>query len=115
MLLTQETLPKSTVRLSLWLFGKPAWEIERLEGSDVDVRLLDEIAQLGEEFSARLKHVSEIGRKLLNAGWDGYGLLYDLDFMKDITLEEAKAELKALGIDENEVSLTEEEIEEDEV
>jgi hypothetical protein len=100
--------------LSLWLFGKPAWEIERLEGSEVDVRLLDEIARHGEEMSKWLKHVSEIGRKLLNAGWEGCGLLYDLDFFKDTSLEEAKAELKRLGIDETDVSLMEEEIEDGE-
>lgn len=75
--------------------------------------MLNEISKCGEEIKTRLVRVSQIGRTLLNAGWDGCGLLYDLDFLKEVTLEEAKAELKALGINESEITLDEEDLEDE--
>ena len=96
------------VTVSLFLFGKPAWEIEGLEGSPVDLELLDAIAGCGQELSARLARAAELGRRLVASGWEGYGLLYDVEFYKAVRLKDAEEELRALGIEPDEVSLREE-------
>ncbi len=99
---------KPLVTVSVFLFGKPAWEIEGLEGSPVDLELLGAIAACGQELSRRLMRVAELGKKLVEKGWEGYGLLYDVEFYKGITLMDAEEELKALGIEPDEVSMREE-------
>lgn len=99
---------KPLVTISVFLFGKPAWEIDRLEGSPVDLELLDEIASCGQELSRRLARATELGKKLVEGGWEGVGLLYDIDFYKTISLKDAEEELKVLGIEPDEVSIREE-------
>ncbi len=96
------------VTISVFLFGKPAWEIDRLEGSPVDLELLDEIAACGQELSRRLARAAELGRKLVERGWEGVGLLYDLEFYKGISLRDAEEEMKAIGVEPDEVSIREE-------
>jgi len=96
------------VTISVFLFGKPAWEIDRLEGTPVDFQLLDEIASCGQALNRRLARAAEIGRKLVERGWEGVGLLYDVDFYKEISLKDAEEELKSLGIEPDEVSIREE-------
>lgn len=96
------------VTVSIFLFGKPAWEIDGLEGSPVDLELLDAIALCGQELSRRLTRAAELGRKLVAKGWEGYGLLYDVEFYKTSTLKDAEEELKVLGIEPDEVSIREE-------
>ena len=95
------------VTVSVFLFGKPAWEIDSLEGADVDVKLLDEVSACGEELFRRLTRAAQIGKKLLDNGWEGCGLLYDMDFYKEISLKEAEQELQATGIGLDEVSIRE--------
>jgi hypothetical protein len=99
---------KSLVTVSLFLFGKPAWEIEGLEGSPVDLELLSAIASCGRELNMRLTRAAELGKMLMASGWEGYGLLYDVEFYKVATLREAEEELKALGIGPEDVSIREE-------
>jgi hypothetical protein len=99
---------KPLVTISVFLFGKPAWEIEQLEGSPVDLELLDAIASCGQELSRRLTRVAELGKKLVASGWEGYGLLYDVEFYKGVSLRDAEEELKAMSIEPNEVSIREE-------
>jgi hypothetical protein len=96
------------VTVSVFLFGKPAWEIERLEGSPVDLELLNEVASCGKELCKRLARAAELGRKLVERGWEGVGLLYDIDFYKSVSLRDAEEELKALGIEPDEVAIREE-------
>jgi hypothetical protein len=96
------------VTVSVFLFGKPAWEIDGLEGSPVDPQLLSAIASCGQELSRRLARAAELGKKLLMKGWEGYGLLYEVEFFKAVTLKDAEEELKALGIEPDEVSIREE-------
>ncbi len=100
---------KPLVTVSVFLFGKPAWEIEGLEGSPVDLELLSAIASCGQELSRRLTRAAELGKKLVVKGWEGYGLLYDVEFYKSVTLKDAEEELKGLGIEPDEVSIREEE------
>lgn len=104
---------KPLVTVSVFLFGKPAWEIDRLEGSPVDFELLEAIASCGQELRVRLARVAELGRRLVERGWEGYGLLYDVEFYKSLTLKDAEEELKALGIEPDEVSIREENEESD--
>jgi hypothetical protein len=111
--MSQHTPGKPIVTISVFLFGKPAWEIERLEGSPIDLELLGAIAACGQELSKRLARAAEVGRRLVAGGWEGVGLLYDVEFYKAVTLRDAEEELKALGIEPNEVSIREEEDRED--
>jgi hypothetical protein len=99
---------KSLVVVSIFLFGKPAWELETLEGSRVDLELLEEVALCGRELHVRLSRAAELGTKLLGLGWEGIGLLYDIDFYKSISLEGAEEELRALGVEPGDVSIREE-------
>ena len=101
-------MDRPLVVISVFLFGKPAWEIERLEGSDVDHELLDQVESCGQELGKRLARVAEVGKKLLDKGWDGSGGLYDIDFHKAISLKEALEELRAMGIKSEEVTIREE-------
>jgi hypothetical protein len=94
--------------ISVFLFGKPAWEIEGLEGSPVDLQLLASVADCGQDLSRRLTRASEIGRKLVSSGWEGFGLLYDMEFYKEVGLKEAEDEMKGMGIEPDEVAIREE-------
>jgi len=105
---------KPLVGVSVFLFGKPAWEIERLEGAEVTPELLDQVAKCGQELDVRLARAAELGKKLLGRGWEGIGLLYEIDFYKAVTLKECEKELNALGIEAGEVSIREEVEESDE-
>ncbi len=99
---------KPLVTISVFLFGKPAWEIDGLEGSPVDLQLLSAIAMCGEELGKRLARAAELGRRLVANGWEGYGLLYALEFYKTVALKDAEDELRAMRIEPDEVSLREE-------
>jgi hypothetical protein len=99
--------------VSVFLFGKPAWEIEGLEGSPIDLQLLAAVAECGEELNRRLTRAAEIGRKLVGGGWEGFGLLYDMEFYKEVRLKEAEDEMRGLAIEPDEVAMREE-LDEDE-
>lgn len=99
---------KPLVTVSIFLFGKPAWEIEGLEGSPVDFELLGAIASCGQELNSRLTRAAEVGKELVVRGWEGYGLLYSVEFHKAASLKDVEEELKALGIGPDEVSVREE-------
>lgn len=106
--MSRQARGRPLVTASVFLFGKPAWEIENLEGSPVDLELLSSIASCGQVLAGRLARTAEIGRKLVASGWEGYGLLYEVEFYKSSTMREAEEELRALGIEPDEVSLREE-------
>ncbi|HEV2389590.1 MAG TPA: hypothetical protein VGS04_02585 [Nitrososphaerales archaeon] len=106
--MTEPSGDKPLVTVSVFLFGKPAWEIDGLEGSPVDMILLSAIASCGQELSRRLTRAAELGRMLVVKGWEGYGLLYEVEFYKEVTLTDAEEELKGLGIEPDEVSIREE-------
>jgi hypothetical protein len=105
--MSEPNVDKPLVIVSIFLFGKPAWEIDGLEGSPIDLELLTAIASCGQELSRRLTRAAELGKKLVMKGWEGNGLLYDVQFYKEVTLKDAEEELKALGIEPDEVSITE--------
>ncbi len=84
-----------------------------LRGGDVTPELLQKIEALGEELQGRLQWVARTGSLLLDHGWDGYGLLYDMEFLKQIPIGQAEEELKAIGLNLDELNLEEEELDED--
>ncbi len=92
----------------VFLFGKPAWEMENFQGGELTPELIDQIRDTGKEIDNRLDQTAELLTKLLGNGWSGSGALYDVHMYKDVTLVEAQVELTALGIDPKEVSLMEE-------
>jgi hypothetical protein len=97
---------EATSEVSIFLFGKPAWEIE-LEGADVDAGMADTFETLGKELNERLRWIAEVTRKLLRNEWEGSGGLYDIYFYKPIPVERAKAELTHLGVNPDDVNLEE--------
>ena len=101
-----------TVGVSVFLFGKPAWEIEDLEGGDLTPELIDQIRNTGAEIKSSLDQTADVLTKLLRSGWSGSGGLYDVNLYKGITLKEAQEELTKLGINPELVNLMEEEDEE---
>jgi len=98
------------VEVDLFLFGKPEWEMNMEEVSASEIR------EKGEELKERLSRIAEIMEKLENAGWERAGAsLYSISFYKDIAIEDAKEELRQLGIDLEEVGLMEIEEEDEEI
>ena len=98
------------VEVDLFLFGKPEWEMNMEEVSASEIR------EKGEELRERLNRIAEIMEKLENAGWERAGAsLYSISFYKDIAVEDAKEELRQLGIDPEEVGLMEIEEEDEEI
>ena len=96
--------------MDLFLFGKPEWEMNIEEVSASEIR------EKGEELRERLHRIAEIMEKLENAGWERAGAsLYSISFYKDIAIEDAKEELRQLGIDPEEVGLIEIEEEDEEI
>ena len=108
MSMSEPSPSKPLVVVSVFLFGKPACEIEGLEGSPVDIELLGAIALCGQTLNRRLARAAEVGQKLVAGGWEGYGLQYALEFYKTLSLREAGQELVSLGIGPGEVSVREE-------
>jgi hypothetical protein len=102
-----------TSEVSLYLFGKPAWELE-LEGQDVDLQMASALRVLGDQLRERLYSTSDALAKLVGSGWAGSDELYDIVLYKDITVDEAEKELRGLGIDPESVSVNEEEWDEEE-
>ena len=98
------------VEVDLFLFGKPEWEMNMEEVSASEIR------EKGEELRERLSRIAEIMEKLEGAGWERAGAsLYSISFYKDIAIEDAKEELRQLGIDPEEVGLIEIEEEDEEI
>ena len=97
--------------MDLFLFGKPEWEIENMEEVSAE-----EIRKKGDEIKERLYRIASIMEKLEQAGWERYSAsLYSISFYKEINEEEAREELRRLGIDPEEVSLMEIEEEDEEI
>ncbi len=67
-----------TVEVSVFLFGKPAWEIEGFEGGELNEAMIERIRK---------------------KGWEGSGTLYDVSLFKDTLLGEARRELADTGLD----------------
>lgn len=88
--------------ISLWLFGKPEWEIDTEKATPKGLR------KLGVELKERLEETAGVLEKLQKNGWENAGGLYDLFMFKDISKKEAQAELRKLGIKGIEVMETEE-------
>jgi hypothetical protein len=86
-------------RVILFLFGKPAWELDGLEGEELGEGFAGELERLGEELHSRLRDCARALRILVGRGWSAWGGLYDIDFTKDLPKGEAATELKELGLD----------------
>ncbi len=78
------------------LFGKPAWEID-LE-RELSKDFSEAILVKGDELQKRLKDISEHTKILFDNGWKCYGMLYDVEFYKKISIDDAKKELEDLGL-----------------
>lgn len=94
-------MPNKTTEITLWLFGKPEWEI------DLEKAKPDDIAALGKDIKDRLERVSKIFEKLEKNDWDRSAGLYDIMMFKNVTKKEAIKELKRLEINPKDVSIHE--------
>ncbi|MFA4887359.1 MAG: hypothetical protein WC595_04050 [Candidatus Nanoarchaeia archaeon] len=99
------------IKVSVTLYGKPCWEI-KMEGEqmmDSDV-----LRDHGDYLHQHLYDVADIVDRFAHAEWEMEGTAYSLDFWKkNISLANAKKELKKLGINQKLVKIEEwEDIEE---
>lgn len=99
------------VEFSLMLYYKPGpdMDIERKENFDPQI-----LREQGKFLKENLEKIANQLEKLKRAGWEYSGGLYNVICYKDISIEEAKKELKELGIDVDEDNLIELEEEFDE-
>lgn len=88
-----------TVEVSVFLFGKPAWEIDGFEGGELNEALVQQIRKKGKELSESLDEAANTLTQLMRKGWEGTGTLYDVSLFKDVTLGEARRELAEMGLD----------------
>ncbi|MDE1853919.1 MAG: hypothetical protein KGI38_09295 [Thaumarchaeota archaeon] len=88
-----------TVEVSIFLFGKPAWEIEGFEGGELSEAMIMKIREKGKELNQSLGEAADTLTRLLSKGWEGTGTLYDVSLFKDISLGEARRELAEMGLD----------------
>jgi len=100
------------VELTIFLFGKPAWEINNFEGESLNAEFAKELERLGEELNKRLREIAKVHKILLENGWEAFGGLYDIHYTKDISLNEAKKELQQLELEKYLDHLEEREVEE---
>jgi hypothetical protein len=94
----------TVTEISIWLFGKPSFEMN-IEGGSATPKMLREKAV---ELKKRLERAAEIFEELDRNGWElaeCYGSVYDLSFAKNINEIQAKEELKMLGINPEEVNI----------
>ncbi len=84
------------IQASIHIHGKPEWDIQTNEDDSFSP---DVLRKRGNELQKHLHEVADIMQKLIAQGWDYELCLYDLNFGKDITKEQAEKELKELGID----------------
>jgi hypothetical protein len=80
----------------------PDMDIEGKENFDPEI-----LRKHGKYLKEDLERIADQLEKLRKAGWNYEGGLYDVMCYKDISLEEAKKELKELGIDVDEENLEE--------
>ena len=89
-----------SVELLINLFGKPAWEIADFVDKELDIEFAEELKKLGDELRERLYKIAKLHEILVKNSWTATGSLYDIIYWKDISLDEAKEELRRLGLDE---------------
>ena len=106
-----------SVEISIFLFGKPAWEIDELEGNQLDQTFSNVLRALAEDLRSRLLEIARAHELLVRNGWEAYGGLYEILYYKDISRDQAEKELEELGIKHivDYVEEVEEEEEEEEV
>jgi len=90
------------VTLMLYLFGKPGVELH--EGEEVTPQ---ELRDLAEDLSGRLREAADIVEKLTANGWDAQMTLYDIMFAHPYieTSVQAEEKLHDLGIDPEKVHI----------
>ncbi len=86
------------VEINIFLFGKPAWEIENFEGNNLEKNFSFTLKALGDKLKERLYKIAEIHEKLIDNGWEATGGLYTIKYTKNTTKKEAEKELEKLGI-----------------
>ena len=96
------------VTLSIWLYGKPSWDLD-IEGKEaLEPNLFREH---GDYMKEHLYKVADILEKLRNGGWnlsECCGALYTLELeLFGLNKKEARKELVKLGIDPGYVALEE--------
>ena len=81
--------------VSIFLFGKPAWELPEKYKKE---ELPEILKGIGNNIKERMDEVSSAIQLLMDNGWKIEMLLYDIEAYKDISDKKAEKELKKLGI-----------------
>jgi len=92
-------LTEKSVQIVLHLFSKPAWEFEELEQGELDEKFSEKIRNKADELKQWLYEVAGIHETLVKNGWIAIGTLYNIIYHKDVSIEEAKKELRKLGLE----------------
>jgi hypothetical protein len=88
-----------TVEVSIFLFGKPAWEIDGFEGGELNEVMIQKIREKGKDLGESLDEAANTLTQLMKKGWGGTGTLYDVILFKDVALGDARRELTEMGLD----------------
>jgi len=98
---------RTMMELSLWLYGKPNWDLDLEEKTYIKPETLEEH---GHFMKHHLERTAHILNQLQQAGWTilpTRGSIYALTLQKDTTRESAEQELSLLGVPPEEVQLAE--------
>ncbi|PCN50734.1 hypothetical protein B6U99_02935 [Candidatus Geothermarchaeota archaeon ex4572_27] len=87
------------VELVLTLFGRLS-EHDETEYVRLGKGFSKVLRLLGDEIRRRLYEIARVHEILVENGWVAIGSAYDITYYKDLTLEEAKEELRRLGLEE---------------
>ena len=88
------------MRISVWLYHKPCTEMG-FEGRSINLKDVNTIRERGQELARELEEKSALLTILLKNGWEAEGALYDVQLHPPThitTQDEARAEMKRLGI-----------------
>jgi hypothetical protein len=86
-----------TVEVTIFLFGKSAWETNGLEGGGLDKALIEKIRKKRKELNESFNESLDTLGRLMSKGREGSGAHYDVSLFKDVSLGEARRELAKMG------------------
>ncbi len=94
------------IELSIFLYGKPSWDLEIEGKNNIDPKIFRDHATYLKE---HLESVTDTLEKLQSNGWEVSGALYSLMAYKSTvkTKKDAKKELKMLSIDPESIDIEE--------
>lgn len=82
--------------IMIHLWSKPAWMLDMEK--ELNKEFIEELSNVSDELHKRVKETVIQMEKLFKNGWKAHGTLYDVEFYKDLSVDEAEKELNRLGL-----------------